>query len=89
MIEARSDAVTNRGIVDVSGEVDDVKIELAVIIGGVFDWLKAKDPEKAENYRLFLLANFADPNSVVLNLAPDDISVEAPDTNEHSGLLEE
>lgn len=89
MIEARSDAVTNRGCVEVSGEVGDVKIELSVIIGGVFDWLKAKDPKQAENYRLFLLANFADPNSVVLNLAPDDISVEAPDTHEHSGLLED
>lgn len=89
MIEARSDAIANRGIVDVSGEVSDVKIELAVIIGGVFDWLKAKDSKQAEDYRLFLLANFADPNSVVLNLAPDDISVEADSTHEHSGLLEE
>ena len=82
MIKAHSDNITMKGCVEVSGEARDVTTELAVIIGGVFNWLKAKDPKEAAEYRLFLLMQFADPNSALLNLEPDDIHLEAGDVHE-------
>ena len=76
MIKAHSDNVAMKGAIEVSGEPRDVTTELAVIIGGVFNWLKAKDPKEAEEHRLFLLMQFADPNSALLNLEPDGIHLE-------------
>lgn len=76
MIKAHSDAIGMKGSVEVSGEVEEVATELAVIIGGVFQWMKAKDPKEAEEYRKFLLMSLANPDSAVLNLEPDDICME-------------
>lgn len=76
MIRAQSDAITMKGCIEVSGEARDVTTELAVIIGGVFNWMKENDPKEAEELRLFLLFQFADPHSGVLNLEPDDVHLE-------------
>lgn len=76
MIKAYSDNVAKKGNVDVSGEIRDVATELSVIIGGVFDWMKKKDSELAEDYRKVFLMSFLDRTSPMLNLKKDDYAVE-------------
>ena len=76
MIKAYSDNVARKGGVEVSGEIRHVATELSVIIGGVFGWMKKKDPELAEDYRKVFLMSFLDRNSVMLNLKKDDNAVE-------------
>lgn len=76
MIKAYSDNVAKKGNVDVSGEIRNVATELSVIIGGVFDWMKKKAPELAEDYRKVFLLAFMDRNSVMLNLMKDDYAVD-------------
>lgn len=76
MIKAYSNNVERKGNVDVSGEIQDVATELSVIIGGVFDWMKKKDPALADTYRQVFLMSFADRTSPMLNLKKDDCAVE-------------